>query len=145
MEQAGISNERIFNFCNKLPHFLVLDGGKLIVVHAAWKDKYIDEDPFGKRVRSWCIFGPIAGQSASGMPNRIDWAKDRINKTPIVVHGHQPIREVRCINGVWNIDTGCAFGGALTALGYPEMDIISINAKQVYCQREGRWGYGEET
>lgn len=142
LEQADISNERIITFCEKLPYFLVLDDGKLVVVHAAWKDKYIEVDPFSKRVRSWCIFGPISGQSDDGTPNRIDWAQDRSLQNPIVIHGHQPMKEVRVVNGVWNIDTGCVFGGSLTALSYPEMVITSVKALRTYCRRESRWGYG---
>jgi protein phosphatase len=145
MEQAGISNERILSFCEKLPYFLVLDGSKLVVVHAAWKEKYIDADPFNKNVRPHCIFGPTAGQFPNHMPNRIDWAMNREVKTPTIIHGHQPIKEVRCLNGVWNIDTGCVFGGSLSCLNYPEMTLTSVSAKYVYYRREGQWGYGEKT
>jgi protein phosphatase len=142
--KAGISREEIINFYSKIPYFLTLDGNKLVVVHAAWKDEYVGRDPFDKRVRSWCIFGPTSGQLDDGMPNRIDWAINRQREMPIVVHGHQPMKEVRVINGVWNIDTGCTFGGSLTALRYPEMTTVSVSAFRIYCRRESRWGYGEK-
>lgn len=147
LERAGISKERISNLFKSIPFFLVLNGGSLIVVHGAWKDKYIDRDPFSKKVRSWCIFGPTTGRKTEeGLPERIDWAVNRDVKgtSPLVVHGHQPVREVRVLNKVWNIDTGCAFGGKLTALRYPEMELVYCEAIHTYCQRKG-WKDGEKT
>ncbi len=144
VEQANISKERIINFFNSIPYFLSLDGGKLVVVHAAWKDRYITRDPFDKKLRSWCIFGPTTGKVINGLPERIDWAKHRELTSPVVVHGHQPVKVPRVVNSVWNIDTGCVFGGSLTALRYPEMELVQVPAQQVYCQRESRWGYGEK-
>ena len=33
-----------------------------------------------------------------------------------------------------NIDTGCVFGGSLTALRYPEKELVSVAARAVYAQ-----------
>lgn len=146
LEKAGVHKERILDLFNSTPQFLILDDGKLVIAHAAWKDRYKDIDPFSKRCRSWCLFGPTTGKVINGLPDRIDWAiKREVGKdSPIIVHGHSPVREVRVVNKVWNVDTGCAFGGKLTALRYPEMELIHSNAMHTYCQRE-RWGYGEKT
>src|SRR5204862_6688469 len=33
-----------------------------------------------------------------------------------------------------NIDTGCVFGGRLTALRYPERELVSVPARRVYAE-----------
>jgi protein phosphatase len=33
-----------------------------------------------------------------------------------------------------NIDTGCVFGGNLTALQYPEKELVSVAARETYAQ-----------
>src|SRR5581483_413126 len=51
-----------------------------------------------------------------------------------VVYGHTPVPEADWLNSTINIDTGCVFGGKLTALRWPEREIVSVPAKQVYAQ-----------
>jgi protein phosphatase len=138
-EKANITKEQVLDLFNSIPYFLNLDDNRLIVVHAAWKDKYIDRDPMNKKLRSYCIFGPTTGREIGGFPERIDWASERsISKdSPLVIHGHQPVHEIRKINKVWNIDTGCTFGGMLTAIRYPEMEIVQVSAAHKYYYHEG--------
>ena len=38
------------------------------------------------------------------------------------------------VNHTINIDTGCVFGGKLTAFRYPEKEIMEVKAKAVYCE-----------
>lgn len=141
LELGKVSKDRILNLCG-LPYFLLLDDNKLLVTHAAWKDEYIDRCPFTKRVRSWCLYGPTTGRTINGFPERIDWSKNRRSISPIIVHGHQPTSNISISNNVYNIDTGCVFGGKLTALRYPEMEIVQVPARQEYCQKT-KWGYEE--
>ncbi len=47
---------------------------------------------------------------------------------------YTPVPEPDWLNKTLNIDTGCVFGGALTALRYPELETVSIKAKQTYCE-----------
>lgn len=146
LEKAGISKERILELFDSTPFFLTLDNQKLVVVHGAWKDSFLDKDPHSKKCRSICLYGFTTGRKIDGLPERIDWAASRKidDNSPVIVHGHHPMSEVRVLNKVWSIDTGCAFGNKLTALRYPEMEIVQSEAQHTYCQRE-RWGYGEET
>ena len=44
----------------------------------------------------------------------------------MIVYGHTPVKEVRIVNNTYNIDTGCVFGGKLTALRYPEKEIVQV-------------------
>lgn len=142
IEQAGVDKQQIAKFLEKIPYFLVLDDGKLAVTHAAWKDSFLGQDPLSKKHRGYCLYGPTTGETNEhDLPVRIDWAINRQPKEtdPIVVYGHQPYREVRIINKTYGIDTGCVFGGSLTALRYPEMEIVQVAAEREYESLEGRF------
>ncbi|MEG6566797.1 bis(5'-nucleosyl)-tetraphosphatase PrpE [Thermoanaerobacterium saccharolyticum] len=112
------------------PMYLVLDGGKLVVAHAGIPEKYIGS--YGKCVRQFVLYGDITGEkNPDGTPIRLDWAKDYKGK-PIVVYGHTPVKEPRFLNNTVNIDTGCVFGGRLSALRYPEMKIYDVSSSMPY-------------
>jgi polynucleotide kinase-phosphatase len=84
------------------------------------------------QVRSFALFGETTGEvDELGLPVRIDWAAD-YRGSAMVVYGHTPVAEPRWLNRTINIDTGCVFGGALTALRYPERELVSVPARQVY-------------
>ena len=51
-----------------------------------------------------------------------------------MVYGHTTVLEPEWLNRTINIDTGCVFGGKLTALRYPEMECISVPAARTYCE-----------
>ena len=55
----------------------------------------------------------------------------------MIVYGHQPHEEARLLNKTACIDTGCCFGGKLTALRWPEMEIVQVDALNVW-DKEGR-------
>lgn len=86
------------------------------------------EDDDLKRLRYYAIYGPTTGErTPEGFPVRIDWAKTY--KGPeFVFFGHQvylrPYRRTHALG----IDTGCVFGGALTAVRYPEMEIVGVKS-----------------
>ena len=65
------------------------------------------------------------------MPVRYNWSADYRGKA-LVVYGHTPVPEPLWLNGTVNIDTGCVFGGKLTALRYPEREVVSVPAKATY-------------
>jgi hypothetical protein len=52
----------------------------------------------------------------------------------MVVYGHTPVPQPEWLNRTINIDTGCVFGGRLTALRYPEKELVSVAAKKVYAE-----------
>src|SRR5437667_1338401 len=52
----------------------------------------------------------------------------------MVVYGHTPVPEPEWLNRTVNIDTGCVFGGKLTALRYPEKEFVSVPAARTYCE-----------
>jgi diadenosine tetraphosphatase ApaH/serine/threonine PP2A family protein phosphatase len=50
-----------------------------------------------------------------------------------VVYGHTPVPDAQFLNNTANIDTGCVFGGRLTALRYPERELVSVPAEREWC------------
>lgn len=119
-------------FLNGLIAHYVLDDGKLVVAHGG-----LPEEMHGRAaaaVRAFCLFGETTGEiDEFGLPVRYNWAKNYKGKA-MVVYGHTPIPDIEWLNNTLNIDTGCVFGGKLTALRYPEKEIVSVEAKQVYSE-----------
>jgi protein phosphatase len=112
-----------------ISHFL-LDGGKLVAAHAGMKEEY--QGRASGRVRSFALYGETTGESDEyGLPLRSDWASGYRGKA-LVVYGHTPLSEPELRNNTLCLDTGCVFGGRLTACRYPEREQISVPAASVY-------------
>jgi protein phosphatase len=119
-------------FLGELPGHCVLDDGKLVVAHAGLKESLQGSD--SGTAQSFALFGDTTGQRDEyGLPVRLNWALDYQGKA-LVVYGHTPVPEPRWLNNTINIDTGCVFGGRLTALRYPEREIVSTPAAEIYAE-----------
>jgi protein phosphatase len=118
------------DFLDGLLSHYVLDGGRLVVAHAG-----LTEELHGRtsaRVRSFAMYGETTGETDEfGLPVRYSWAKDYRGKA-MVVYGHTPVPEAEWVNNTICLDTGCVFGGKLTALRYPEREIVSVPARREY-------------
>lgn len=109
---------------------LVLDEGRLVVSHAGIRQDMIGET--SRRIESFCLFGDTTGErTEDGLPVRRDWAKEYTGD-PLIVYGHTPIREAIFRYNTINIDQGCVFGGHLTALRYPEKQLVQVAARKEY-------------
>jgi len=110
----------------------VLDGGKLVVSHAGLIERL--QGRASARVRSFCLYGQTTGETDEfGLPVRYPWANDYRGRA-MVLYGHTPVPAPEWVNGTLCLDTGCVFGGRLTALKYPEREIVSVPAARVYYQ-----------
>jgi protein phosphatase len=126
-------------FCRSLAEFLdslvshfVLDDGRLVVAHAGMKAEM--QGRGSGRVRDFALYGETTGETDEfGLPVRYNWAAE-YRGSAAVVYGHTPIPEPEWLNRTVNIDTGCVFGGKLTALRYPEREFVSVPAKRTYCE-----------
>ncbi|TDD88535.1 polynucleotide kinase-phosphatase [Actinomadura rubrisoli] len=117
-------------FMDGLISHYVLDGGRLVVAHAGLKEDYHGRS--SGRVRSFALYGDTTGETDEyGLPVRYPWARDYRGKA-MVVYGHTPIPEPEWINNTICLDTGVVFGGKLTALRYPERELASVPARQVW-------------
>jgi protein phosphatase len=119
------------SFYEALPLYQSLDEGNLIVAHAGIREDMIGL-PLSEKIRTFVLYGDISGQTLpDGRPLRRDWAK-HYKGVPYIVYGHTPVTEARFVNNTVNVDTGCVFGGKLTALRYPEMEIVSVPSQQPF-------------
>lgn len=118
------------SFIDGMVSHYVLDGGKLVVAHAGMKESY--QGRASARVREFALYGETTGETDEyGLPIRHDWAAD-YRGSARVVYGHTPTPNAEWLNKTICIDTGCVFGGSLTALRYPENDLVSVPAARMY-------------
>lgn len=117
-------------FLDSMRSHFWLDGGKLAVAHAGLKEEMIGRG--SGAVREFALFGDTNGEMDEyGLPVRRDWAAEYRGKTSIV-YGHVATAEAQWVNNTICIDTGCVYGGKLTALRWPERELVSIPAANVY-------------
>lgn len=110
----------------------VLDRGKIVVAHAGMKESM--QGRGSGKVREFALYGETTGETDEfGLPIRYPWATE-YRGGAMVVYGHTPVPQPDWLNKTINIDTGCVFGGALTALRYPELETVSVKAKRTYCE-----------
>ncbi len=110
-----------------ISHF-VLDDGRLVVAHAGLKEAYHGRS--SGRVRSFALYGDTTGETDDyGLPVRYPWANDYRGRAT-VVYGHTPVPEAEWVNNTICLDTGVVFGGKMTALRYPERELVSVPAEQ---------------
>jgi protein phosphatase len=122
----------VADFIDRLVSHYVLDGGNLVVAHAGMKEQY--QGRGSGRVREFALYGETTGETDEfGLPVRHNWASE-YRGAAIVVYGHTPVPQADWLNRTINIDTGCVFGGMLTALRYPEKEIISLPALKAYSE-----------
>ena len=120
----------VLHFCRDLVSHLVLDDGRLVVAHAGLIEKY--QGRASGRVRAFSLFGDTTGETDEyGLPVRLPWAED-YRGAATVLYGHVPTLEAEWVNNTMCLDTGCVFGGKLSALRYPEKDVIDVPAEQVW-------------
>lgn len=120
----------IAEFLDGLVSHYVLDDGKLVVAHAGMKAEL--QGRASGRVREFAMYGETTGETDEfGLPIRRNWAEE-YRGTATVVYGHTPVTEPQWVNRTINIDTGCVFGGELTALRYPERELVSVAAHRTY-------------
>jgi len=134
-ESAGF-RQRVLEFCDALvPHY-VLDGGALVLAHAGLPERYHGRE--SARMRSLAIWGENTGVSDDdGNPVRYPWAEEYEGEA-VVLYGHTPVADAKWVNGTLCLDTGCVFGGKLTALRYPEREILSVPARRTWFERPGK-------
>lgn len=115
-------------FIGELSCHYVLDGGRLAVTHAGIREEMLNR--LSRGVHSFCVYGETDGSvDLDGKPLRRDWAATYRGATKII-YGHTPLDRSEWINNTLCLDTGCVFGGKLSALRYPELEIISMPARR---------------
>jgi protein phosphatase len=117
-------------FIDGLVSHYVLDEGRLVVSHAGLKESY--QGRASGRVRTFALYGDTTGEADEyGLPVRYAWANEYRGRA-MVLYGHTPVPHLEWINNTLCLDTGCVFGGRLSALRYPEKKIVAVQAERVY-------------
>ena len=134
MEQLALESEefrtQVEQFIDGLIGHYVLDGGRLVVAHAGLIERY--HGRASGRVREFCLYGQTTGETDEyGLPVRYPWAQEYRGQA-VVLYGHTPVPAAEWLNNTLCLDTGCVFGGRLTALNYPERTTVSVPAARVY-------------
>ena len=134
MEQLDVESEEfrvsVDQFIDGLISHYVLDGGRLVVAHAGLIERY--HGRASGRVREFCLYGQTTGETDEyGLPVRYPWAQEYRGRA-VVLYGHTPVPAAEWLNNTLCLDTGCVFGGRLTALNYPERTMVSVPAARVY-------------
>jgi len=120
----------VARFIDGLISHYVLDGGRLVVAHAGLIERY--QGRASGRVREFCLYGQTTGETDEfGLPVRYPWAQEYRGRA-MVVYGHTPVPRAEWLNNTLCLDTGCVFGGRLTALNYPERTLVHVPAARVY-------------
>ncbi|MGW7027015.1 polynucleotide kinase-phosphatase [Streptomyces xanthophaeus] len=122
--------QEVREFIRGLVSHYVLDGGRLVVCHAGLPEKYHGRT--SGRVRSHALYGETTGETDEfGLPVRYPWAEDYRGKAA-VVYGHTPVPDTSWINNTICLDTGAVFGGRMTALRWPERELVDVPAEKVW-------------
>jgi protein phosphatase len=132
----------------EVPGYVILDSGRLVVTHGGIRDHMIGA--WNGETASICLYGEVEGYTSSGRPLRRDWAARRHipsdtgagseptgagRPVPYIIYGHNVISELRWVNRTLDLDTGCAYGGELSALRYPELELFQVAASRAYAHR----------
>jgi protein phosphatase len=129
-EVRSLVRRELADFLDGLVSHYVLDDGKLVLAHAGLKEAM--QGRGSREVRAFTLYGETTGETDEfGLPVRYNWAAEYHGKAA-VVYGHTPVPRPEWLNNTINIDTGCVFGGRLTALRYPERELVSVPAHRTY-------------
>ncbi|HEV8168437.1 MAG TPA: polynucleotide kinase-phosphatase, partial [Pyrinomonadaceae bacterium] len=129
-EEPPELRDEVADFIDSLVSHYVLDDGRLVVAHAGLKEEL--QGRGSGKVRDFALYGETTGETDEfGLPVRYNWAAEYRGRAT-VVYGHTPVPEPEWLNNTICIDTGCVFGGKLTALRYPEKELVSVPALQTY-------------
>ena len=132
-EPMGFKHQ-VATFIDSLVSHYVLDDGKLVVAHAGLKENL--QGRGSGAVRDFALYGETTGETDEyGLPVRYNWAGEYRGRA-MVVYGHTPVPQPEWLNNTICIDTGCVYGGKLTALRYPEKELVSVEATRVYYESQ---------
>ncbi|WP_405103183.1 bis(5'-nucleosyl)-tetraphosphatase PrpE [Oceanobacillus sp. FSL H7-0719] len=135
-KEQKLIRHQFMKLYEEAPLYLEIPEVNAIVAHAGIKEEFIGRTD-GK-VRTFVFYGDITGEfDSKGMPIRRDWAQ-HYDGERWIVYGHTPVKAPRIVNNTINIDTGCVFGNALTALRLPEHDTVSVPSSQPFNKEKFR-------
>ena len=131
--------QSVLAFLEDLPSHIWLDNGAVVVAHAGIKREYIGITS-GSEMR-FCLYGDTSGgRDEYGLPIRYNWAA-QYDGDAAVIYGHTPVSRLIWVNNTLCLDTGCVFGGSLSALRWPERELIQVSACKEYAHKIRPFGH----
>ncbi len=113
-----------------LPPYLMLDQGRLVVAHAGLPEHL--HGRLSRVVTACAVYGAVRPVWHHDRPGgETDWPASYHGKA-LVVFGHTPTPLVETRGNTVCVDQGCVFGGKLTALRYPERQVVQVDARDTY-------------
>lgn len=104
---------------------------ELVVVHACWRPDIEALTP--EERLSICTYGPTNTPKPGARPLRLDWRPLHTASRPFCVFGHTAFLGDPCFeHNTLCLDTGCVFGGDLSAFRWPERQCVSVKAARAY-------------
>ncbi len=127
--------QQIIHLLKFAPGYLIFDKGELVITHGGILDSMIGS--WSPRIKSFCMYGEVFSPNNTAAVH-LDWIHRRqVHKTsPLIVYGHTPMQNPFIFNKTVDIDTGCCYGGKLTAYRYPEHITVSVSAKASYARKK---------
>lgn len=125
--------QQVMDFLGSLPPRLLLAHGELLVTHAG--DILTDDE--AARAEFNVNSAKTGVVDEYGVKELVDWVAEYAG-AHFVVYGHETVLEPLHRARTLNLDTGCVYGGRLTALRYPEMEVVSVAAHGSYATAK-RW------
>lgn len=114
-----------------LPLTIELDAFGVVVVHAG----LLPFVPLGEQPRDLCLTMRSIRADGTGT-KRLEEGEPWASRSPgptHVVFGHDAIRGLQRWPHATGLDTGCVYGGQLSALILPERRIVSVPARRAWC------------
>jgi len=129
-EQRKQFSGKMIEFIQGLTSHYVLDDGNLVLAHAGMREAMHGRS--SAKVSEFAMYGETKGESdIFGLPARYPWIMN-YHGSATVVYGHTAVREAQWHNRTLNVDTGCVFGGNLTAWRYPEEEFVFVPSAKIY-------------
>jgi hypothetical protein len=123
-------NLKEFNWLAQLPYYICsVDLGTLFV-HAGFQSytKLMEQDPWVMMtMRSLLPDGRVSARCIYTQP----WA-DQWPGPMTVLFGHDAARGLQYYDHAVGLDTGCVYGGKLSALILPERRVVDVPARKIY-------------
>jgi len=130
LEQRKQFAGKMIEFIQGLTSHYILDDGKLAVSHAGMRESM--QGRSSAKVSEFALYGETKGESdLFGLPSRFPWIMN-YHGAAIVAYGHTAVREPQWLNRTLNVDTGCVFGGKMTAWRYPEGEFVFTPPSRIY-------------
>lgn len=133
-EERAEFRERFKNLYEMSPPYLVFHDGELVVTHAGIRERDIGK--VNEEIAQFCLRGDTLEETTDqGYPIRRPWPLS-YNGDSLVVYGHSPVEKATFVNGTINIDQGAVYGGYLTALQFPERELMHVKAQEDYSDHQ---------